>query len=263
VAALGIPAFLHYPQFGDREGRLPNPLFDPKYYRSRFKEPPPEDFNALAHFVEHGFKEGRATHVLFDTAYYIRHYRDVVETKANPLQHFLQTGGVELRSPHALVDMRRMVDIDPELAKFNQNPLLGFLGSPSRFWLSPHPLFNVDFYVRQEPEAKQWGEGPFAHFLRFGKQRDPTPLFHSRYYLTQCSEPEDIACPLAHYLESSPPRISQSASVVRYEVLSRTLSRRRGKEAATRWCTSLCMEEPFGNAVSHMPCSIHDSTPSN
>jgi len=61
VTSLGISPLEHYVIHGEDEGRLPNPFFDPRWYRARYR-----DLDAcrqgglLQHYIGSGWREGRS-----------------------------------------------------------------------------------------------------------------------------------------------------------------------------------------------------------
>lgn len=124
----------HYIVQGEREGRQPNPFFDPRWYRQQGPKVRPED-NLLAHYLTVGDRDGlqpvpgldppyvrallgntqepalvgflrqRAAGRLvnpcrfFDYAFYYRTYPDVVRANIDGLWHFLRVGADEGRLP--------------------------------------------------------------------------------------------------------------------------------------------------------------------
>ncbi|MFW5886124.1 MAG: glycosyltransferase [Bacteroidota bacterium] len=55
----GIDPFLHYFNFGWKEGRNPSELFDTKYYLDQNKDVKDAGINPLLHYLQYGKKEGR------------------------------------------------------------------------------------------------------------------------------------------------------------------------------------------------------------
>lgn len=138
VVAAGWDALRHYVAAGDREGRLPMPLFDPAWYREKVGGP--VTFNALLHYAWFGRTRGIPPCRWFDPAYYLEHNPDVAATGEDPLRHFLERGGREGRSP------------------------------------GPH--FDAQFYLRLNPDVAASRVNPLIHWLLFGKAegRKPTPF---------------------------------------------------------------------------------------
>ncbi len=155
LAGLGAGALVHWHRYGWREGRWPNPYFDPAYYRDRN---PDCTGDPLLHYIQSGEAAGRRpilhfdpawyrsahavpvgqsclAHFLarrctgqvnpvaeFDAAHYLRDNPDVASAGLDPMQHYLDHGFKEGRTPSAHFDPRRWAGgaLDP-------NPLLGLL----------------------------------------------------------------------------------------------------------------------------------------
>lgn len=87
----------HFVIHGWKEGRKPNPYFDPKYYLREYTDVRNSNVNPLVHYILHGNKECRATSPNFSTDSYLKNNDDVRNSKVNPLLHFLLHGLVEGR----------------------------------------------------------------------------------------------------------------------------------------------------------------------
>jgi len=63
-------------------------------------------------------------------------------------------------------------------------------------------LFDAGWYAARYPDVALCGMDPLQHYLVVGGflQRDPHPLFASKYYISQCGSAETIVNPLLHYL---------------------------------------------------------------
>ncbi len=78
-------------------------LFDENYYRSQRKDLVHSN-KPLWHFVRHGYKEGLSPCPLFDCKFYTSKYPDINCSFINPLIHFILFGDKEYRIPHPLFD---------------------------------------------------------------------------------------------------------------------------------------------------------------
>lgn len=117
VAQNGIDPMRHYLEHGTREGRLPNPYFDPRYYRA-IHQAPSDPTNPLVHYATTPDSDRASTSGLFDGAFYACRYPEVAVSGLKPLEHYLTIGihqGCQTRplSPaHAaiprIVDCRRI-----------------------------------------------------------------------------------------------------------------------------------------------------------
>jgi glycosyltransferase involved in cell wall biosynthesis len=64
-------------------------------------------------------------------------------------------------------------------------------------------LFDPHFYSSRNPDVALTGLDPLTHFLRIGvyADRDPSAVFHTAHYRSQCNSPAALAEPaLVHYL---------------------------------------------------------------
>src|SRR5690606_14226603 len=97
VQSSGFDPIYHYVQYGDAEGRCPNPLLDPRFYRSKASINA-GDCNSLLHYCLVGRHKNLSPSAWFDAQYYIAHNRDVERCGFDPLKHNLRWGGREGRS---------------------------------------------------------------------------------------------------------------------------------------------------------------------
>ncbi|KAB1069333.1 alkaline phosphatase [Methylobacterium planeticum] len=89
----------HFEQFGWKEGRDPNAVFDTKGYLGAYADVARAGINPLTHYDNAGFKEGRDPSVAFDSSAYLAANRDVAAAGIDPMQHYLQFGIYEGRNP--------------------------------------------------------------------------------------------------------------------------------------------------------------------
>ena len=87
----------HFEQYGWKEGRNPNAVFDTKGYLAAYADVKAAGINPLTHYDRYGWKEGRDPSASFDTATYLSTYKDVAAAQVDPMQHFLQYGLYEGR----------------------------------------------------------------------------------------------------------------------------------------------------------------------
>ena len=126
VARSGIPPLRHYVAYGDREGRAPQPIFDPGYYRAktpgRLKR-----VNALLHYAWVGRYQRMSPSPWFDVDYYLSNNKDVFRSGWDPLLHFLKWGGQEGRLPSPLFDSGYYLRSNPDVVESRLNPLIHYL----------------------------------------------------------------------------------------------------------------------------------------
>ena len=161
IASAGIDPVTHYHRYGWREGRFPNPYFDPAWYLDRNPDVRDSDADPLLHYIEHGEAEGRQPIAHFDPAWYRGAHR--VPPGQGCLQHFL------LNRCHGAV--------------------------------SPIPEFDSDYYRRQSPDVVIAGMDPFEHYLVRGaaEGRNPSATFDTASYRRQHLQGCPDANPLLHY----------------------------------------------------------------
>ncbi|WP_179945975.1 glycosyltransferase [Polynucleobacter asymbioticus] len=115
----------HFAAFGDKEGRQPNPLFDPRFYKSKARGKL-KNVNSLLHYFYCGQYRRYSPSAWFDIQFYIANNRDVLSSGYEPLRHYLEFGGVEGRSPNPQFDGKFYLSQHPEIASYG-NPLLHFI----------------------------------------------------------------------------------------------------------------------------------------
>lgn len=77
-------------------------FFDSDWYLSAYSDVEQAGANPYIHFIQFGAKEGRNPSPLFDTNYYLDEYPDVAKSRINPLVHFLLFGLRENRKPNPI-----------------------------------------------------------------------------------------------------------------------------------------------------------------
>ncbi len=111
---------LHYINSGEAAGRRPVPWFNPAWYRTQHAVPDGE--LCLAHYLRER-RTGRVSPLTeFDSAFYLRTNPDVAAAGMDPMEHYMVQGFAEARAPCPGFDARRWPG-----AKLDPNPLLGLL----------------------------------------------------------------------------------------------------------------------------------------
>ena len=124
VAKSKIDPFIHYVEFGQREGRSPHPLLNYDYYTRHYPETARYEHSALEHYLRFGAPKGYDPCELFSTSDYFARYPDVQHTKYNPLLHYLRHPGCQ---PHPNFDSNFYLTQYPDIARAGVNPLVHFL----------------------------------------------------------------------------------------------------------------------------------------
>ncbi|MCF4125073.1 hypothetical protein HBB12_006770 [Methylobacterium sp. SyP6R] len=91
----------HFEQYGWRERRNPNAVFNTAEYLIAYRDVQAANINPLTHYDQYGWKEGRDPSRGFDTSNYLAAYGDVAQAGLNPMQHYLQYGLYEGRGTFA------------------------------------------------------------------------------------------------------------------------------------------------------------------
>ncbi len=92
VASAGIEPLLHYVNFGDWEGRLPNPVFNPNAYRDQFGAAGLHSVCALYHYAVLGEALGLKASSAFEPHRYLMSNPTLQPWLDKPLTHFLHLG---------------------------------------------------------------------------------------------------------------------------------------------------------------------------
>jgi O-antigen biosynthesis protein len=116
----------HFAAFGDKESRQPNPLFDPRFYKSKARGRL-KNVNSLLHYFYIGQYRRYSPSAWFDIQFYIARNRDVFNSGYEPLRHYLEFGGLEGRSPNPQFDGSYYLQEHPEIASARTNPLIHYL----------------------------------------------------------------------------------------------------------------------------------------
>lgn len=209
VAKAGVDPFKHYLNHGEKEGRHPNALFDPKLYLSQLSETERKAAaeRPLCHYVLRGEARGLRPHVMFDPAVFaLSRDRSGASGDIGPaglLGAYVADGGY-LR-PHQFFDpdhygrqLRMPTDGKPLLAHF--------LETGVGQGLSPHPLLAVK---DQGDSARD--RLKFLHSVLYDRtpaKDEPatSPLFDPRHFGDKTAKQYAHAAPTllwAHLIEGN------------------------------------------------------------
>ena len=156
-----VDALAHYHRFGWREGRWPNPYFDPAWYVAEHADVRSAAVDPLWHYAMHGEAEGRRPVRFFDPVWYRLAYGVAEDELA--LTHFLR----HRRGGH----------------------------------VSPIPEFDPVYYLAHSPDVAAAGMDPFEHYLVQGAEegRRPSAQFDPVYYRVRYLTHVPGENPLLHY----------------------------------------------------------------
>src|SRR5690606_27714861 len=91
VRAAGVDPLQHFVEHGAREGRWPNPWFDPAWYRANHQRGD-DAANPLLHYAHAPDRATSRTSEWFDGGYYRKRHPDAAAGDLTPLEHFLRHG---------------------------------------------------------------------------------------------------------------------------------------------------------------------------
>ncbi len=202
VKQSGLPPLAHYVAWGAAEGRSPNILFCPQFYRQLY--PQGEGANDLLLWLQRGAAEGHSPHPLFDLPFYLRQ-NPGIPSGTNALAHYLNMGSRQDLDPHPLFDSSFYSEQNPEVSREGTNPLVHYLRrGRHKEGGAPHPLFDESFYCSQNWRAAQKDAIPLLDYVLYGAGETfaPHPLFDGDYYRSQYADVAGSRVnPLIHYLE--------------------------------------------------------------
>ena len=137
LAGKGQGALVHWHRYGWREGRWPNPYFDPRYYRAHN---PDCTGDPLLHYIQAGEQAGRRPILYFDPAWYRRQH--AVAAGEGCLAHFLPRRHTGLVSPVAEFDGGHYLLENPDVAATGMDPMEHYLLRGFREDRTPCPDFK-------------------------------------------------------------------------------------------------------------------------
>jgi hypothetical protein len=117
-------ALVHFHRFGWREGRWPNPYFDPAAYLVRYGAQC-GDANPLLHYIDHGEADGLRPVPWFDPAWYRRNH--TVPDGQLCLSHYLQSRCTGTVSAIPEFDSSIYLTHNPDVADAGMDPLEHYL----------------------------------------------------------------------------------------------------------------------------------------
>ncbi len=145
--------------------------------------------------------EGKRPNLYFDPAWYLERYPDVRDAGIDPLFHYFVQGEFEGRRPGPLFEgpwYRATYKVPGE-----ENALVHFLAHRNSGVVSPIPDFDVEHYLRENMDVKEAGVDPFEHYISWGyrEERNPSPAFNTRYYISRYLKGVENVHPFFHYLQ--------------------------------------------------------------
>lgn len=131
VREASVDPLWHYVAYGDREGRLPNPAFVPRYYRRRNMVEAEAGRNALQHYIETGERSGARPNAVFDPSAYLAANPLPGGDIDRPLFRFLKVGlaaGEQPRSGVSPATLQALDYIEQFISEGGESQLLLAVG---------------------------------------------------------------------------------------------------------------------------------------
>lgn len=206
----GINPFVHYINYGKKEGRLPKSpdspsgqanvdddyrtiessnLFDKKWYLEKYLNNSNED--PIKHYLTEGWKQNYNPSPDFDTKWYLERYSDVKKDGINPFVHYIKFGMKEKRLAKPSFDSNNksayQVILESGLfdsewfAKYyslegtNVNLIKYYIDYCEVYGLNPSQDFDSMWYLDKYDDVKKNGINPFVHYILYGKKQGRQP----------------------------------------------------------------------------------------
>lgn len=113
--------FLHYLEWGIKEGRHPGPLLDLDWYVDRHAAAKGYHGGPVGHYLHEGRRLDHAPNNIFEPIWYRDTYPDIQDM--DPLEHYVRFGASELRDPGPTFSTRYYLSRNPNLIGSDKNPL--------------------------------------------------------------------------------------------------------------------------------------------
>ena len=133
----------HFMRHGWREGRRPNPYFDPAWYAAKYLAGE-DEINPLVHYIQVGEYRSCRPIVYFDPGWYRARY--LLASDCSPLRHYLAKRRTQTFSPNMLFEVDRYVETAGRAIGRNRDPFLHYLRVGVSQDVDPSPAFNSRLY---------------------------------------------------------------------------------------------------------------------
>jgi hypothetical protein len=207
VAAVGLDPVEHFCRFGWREGRAPNPWFDPAWYLLQNRDVAAAMMNPLLHYLRHGEPEGRKPSAYFDPTWYRGAHGLGDRTFA--LDHYLKHVERRCFSPcaalYAAAHVSRYRDSsgDCYLQCVQEAALAGLTPCPDIDVVTGSALLDPNYYFINGSDVREAALDPAKHFCCFGwrENRKPNIYFDTSWYRQTNPVVARLGLnPLVHYI---------------------------------------------------------------
>ncbi len=175
-------------------------LFDAAYYLAHNIDVAGSIDDALIHYYQHGWRQGRWPNPYFDPTWYVRTHRENSQFDTEPLLHYAQHGERAGLRPVLFFDpvwYRQVNSLADDVGCLKH-----YLRNRHTGRVSPIPEFDSAWYLANYRDIAQAGMDPMEHYLLQGHKeaRNPSPRFDSRFYRLRYLRDTPAENPLLHYL---------------------------------------------------------------
>ena len=102
-------------------------LFDAKWYERMYWDSPESPEDSWVHFLNFGARDGYDPNEMFDTDWYLAQYPEVLESNENPLLHYVRIGAYEGKDPNPFFSSTNYLSVNPDIKSLGANPLQHFI----------------------------------------------------------------------------------------------------------------------------------------
>ena len=102
-------------------------LFDAKWYERMYLDSPESPEDSWVHFLNFGARDGYDPNEMFDTDWYLAQYPEVLESNENPLLHYVRIGAYEGKDPNPFFSSTYYLNMNPDIKSLGANPLQHFI----------------------------------------------------------------------------------------------------------------------------------------
>lgn len=187
VATAGVDPLKHYLEYGEAEGRWPNPYFDPEYYKAHAPGAKKHDGSALEHYSEKGWSRERNPSRKFSSRLYLEQYPAIAEMKIDPLEYHLSCGR-----------FKGNLTFQTSMEKGDDRQLMGALRL-----IGESGLFDAGWYRKYYSDLWYADIDPLFHYVKHGwsERRKPNIHFHPDWYERTYREDIGDEIPLVYYIK--------------------------------------------------------------
>jgi glycosyltransferase involved in cell wall biosynthesis len=153
----------HYCRRGYKEGRRPNPYFDPTFYAAQLGETLPSEVNPLFHYHTIGERLGIRPSLWFDPLWYAEKYK--LTSERSFLGHYLRNAATGLFSPIPEFDTTFYLAHNPDIKRAQVDPFLHYMQAGYRENRQPSAGFDIKFYRRRYLKDRK-DENPLLHYIQ-------------------------------------------------------------------------------------------------